>query len=307
MASTVAAPTSSLDGLAGDFRDMMSLGSQAAVAKASESERLFSGSAASKVVEEGVMGGACPARPAEMPSAATRVVVIEETPQRAPVSKATLEDRNANSGPTSGVVKVGGVEHAWRVTPEGLELVPRVPPEAPENFFTSRAPSPFRPVGLNPVTAQQAAPRALRSRSSSPTRRKVASPEVVGSAKGPRALDATPVKERVASPAAPQYYPSRTSVVTKPTIVYPIFSVGTEIRPPPLPIVPPRPYEAGMPTVPGASGTWQTLSWGLAGAAPPPNLPRQFTQVGQGYGLGFARGLEGLPGLGVWREPRGAN
>ena len=34
----------------------MSLGLQAAVAKASESERLFFGSAASKVVEEGVMG-----------------------------------------------------------------------------------------------------------------------------------------------------------------------------------------------------------------------------------------------------------
>ena len=132
VASTVAAPTSSLDGLAGDFRDMMSLGSQAAVAKVSESKRLFSGSAASKVVEEGVMGGACPARPAEMPSAATRVAAIEETPQRAPVS---------------GVVKVGGVEHAWRVTPEGLELVPRVPLEVFENFFTSRAPSPFRPVG----------------------------------------------------------------------------------------------------------------------------------------------------------------
>ena len=194
---------------------------------------------------------------------------------------------------------MGGVEHAWRVTPEGLELVPKVPPEAPESFFTSRAPSPFRPVGLKLVTAQQAAPRALRSRSCSPTRRKVASPEAVGSAKGPRALDATPVKERVAGPAALQYYPSRTPVVTKPTIVYPISLEGTEIRPPPLPIVPPRPYEAGMPTVPGASGTWQTWSWGLTGAVPPPSLPRQFMQVGQGYGLGFARGLEGLPGLGA--------
>ena len=61
-----------------------------------------------------------------MPSTARRVAVIEETPPTAPVSKATLGERNANSGPTS------GVEHAWPVTLESLELVPRFAPEAPE-------------------------------------------------------------------------------------------------------------------------------------------------------------------------------
>ena len=88
----------------------------------------------------------------------------------------------------SGLVTIGGVPHAWRLTPtEGLKLEPLdLRPQssshkAPssQSVFTSRAPSPFEPVKDPPKS-----PKAIRSRSGSPIKQRAASEGRVSAIKG---------------------------------------------------------------------------------------------------------------------------
>ena len=134
---------------------------------------------------------------------------VDDTPN--PQSQATAgasggDGQRAGSGEErSGVVMVSGIEHAWRLMPEGLQLEPITKPKSHTNVFASRALSPFQSVPPTGAKPQSAGSRPLRSRSGSPVRRKGMSESPVASKRALRSL--------VASASDPTHNPGSHAVV----------------------------------------------------------------------------------------------
>ena len=179
---------------------------------------------------------------------------------------------------------VSGIEHAWRLTPEGLQLEPITKPKSHTNVFASRALSPFQSVHPPNEKPHSAGSRPLRSRSGSPLRRKGMSESPVASKRALRSLVASasdpthnPCSHAVVAtaPEVSQAPGERTPKVIKPTIVYPISPGGTEIRPPPIAAAPrspdvKAPVPAGSPPYPWPASN---LPRRLPSLPAPPEVP----------------------------------
>ena len=202
----------------------------------------------------------------------------------------------------SGVVEVGGVPHAWRLTSDGLKLEPlnnksqspSLGQPSSQSVFTSRAPSPFEPVNTAPKDS-----KTLRSRSGSPLKPRAASEGRgcdVKLSRGLRATISEPMPPRAPVVESPSLEsPNQFLKPKKPKIVYPLSPGGTEIRPPsgvPPPSPDPKPEPQVLRPPSQMQYPWPTtggVAWNEVPFTSPPRIPASMraSSVGaQGSGIG---------------------